>query len=838
MASAAGYVGGLLRLVLTGFACHNAYDIRMSAIRTYGLVIHEFDPWFNMRATQYLADNGPKAFFTWFDYRSWYPLGRPVGTTIYPGMQLASVAIWRVLNELIGYEMSLNDVCVYVPVWFGVAATLLLGALTYECSRSANAAVASMLVMAVIPAHLMRSVGGGYDNESVAMTAMCLVFLLWVRSLRNDASWALGAAAGVAYVNMAASWGGYVFVGNMVAVHAFALVLLGRFGDRLHRAYSLFYVVGTFGATPIYAAVAGAGFAVILALFSTGFFGPISSRVRGLFVKHTRTGNPLVDSVAEHQPASASAYWHYLHYTAYGAPVGLVVVLVAGAFDAKTFIALYAVAAYFFANKMVRLIIFLGPVASALTGVFLGATVDWTAPLLLEALLGAPETAKKAKVDDKKAKKSKGKKADDDDAPRRFSGLDAFRAAAEPLVALGKAPKFRVARTVLAAAALAAAVHYYKQFSDYAWSLAEGMSQPSIMFRAHLRNGTPVMVDDYREAYWWLRDNTPEDARVMAWWDYGYQIAGIANRTTIADGNTWNHEHIATLGRCLTSPEKSAHKIVRHLADYVLIWTGGGGDDLAKSPHMARIGNSVYRDICPDDPTCRSFGFLDRQGTPTAMMAESLLFKLHSHNQRPGVAADPNLFREVYTSRFNKVRIFKVMKVSKKSKDSRTSTRSDGHADEYVAAYMARMEGRAPAEGGGYKPPKYFEIADDYDEDDYVEDDGVAPLEEFDAEADAAAAADYAARAAEAQAADWKAWSNNEDTTRMWSLISSGRYDELAAWIQASPPVVQMRAQDGRGPLWWAFEYDRPDMVQLLVDGGADPEATDSLGMTPKEMQA
>jgi dolichyl-diphosphooligosaccharide---protein glycosyltransferase len=23
------------------------------------------------------------------------------------------------------------------------------------------------------------------------------------------------------------------------------------------------------------------------------------------------------------------------------------------------------------------------------------------------------------------------------------------------------------------------------------------------------------------------------------------------------------------------------------------VWTGGGGDDLAKSPHMARIGNSV-----------------------------------------------------------------------------------------------------------------------------------------------------------------------------------------------------------------------------------------------------
>ena len=32
-----------------------------------------------------------------------------------------------------------------------------------------------------------------------------------------------------------------------------------------------------------------------------------------------------------------------------------------------------------------------------------------------------------------------------------------------------------------------------------------------------------------------LRDNTPDDARVLAWWDYGYQITGIANRTTIAN---------------------------------------------------------------------------------------------------------------------------------------------------------------------------------------------------------------------------------------------------------------------------------------------------------------
>jgi dolichyl-diphosphooligosaccharide---protein glycosyltransferase len=208
---------------------------------------------------------------------------------------------------------------------------------------------------------------------------------------------------------------------------------------------------------------------------------------------------------------------------------------------------------------------------------------------------------------------------------------------------------------------------YTRSFIDYSWTLAEQMSGPSIMFKANLRDGRTIIVDDYREAYWWLRDNTAEDARVMAWWDYGYQITGIGERTTIADGNTWNHEHIATLGKALTSNQVKAHKIVRHLADYILIWAGGGGDDLAKSPHMARIGNSVYRDICPNDPTCSKFGFYSR-GNPTPMMRDSLLYNLHSHRRVQGVEANPKLYKEVFSSKYGKVRIFKVLGVSEESK--------------------------------------------------------------------------------------------------------------------------------------------------------------------------
>ena len=57
------------------------------------------------------------------------------------------------------------------------------------------------------------------------------------------------------------------------------------------------------------------------------------------------------------------------------------------------------------------------------------------------------------------------------------------------------------------------------------------------------------MLDDYREAYYWMRKNTDEHAKFLSWWDYGYQMAGMGNRTVIVDNNTWNNTHIATVGR-------------------------------------------------------------------------------------------------------------------------------------------------------------------------------------------------------------------------------------------------------------------------------------------------
>jgi len=751
------FIVSVLVLIYIGWS---ACDIRMHAIRTFGLVIHEFDPWFNFRAAQYLADNGISRFFKWYDYMSWSPLGRPVGTTIYPGMQIASVYIWNAINYF-GVNMSLNDVCCYTPVWFGVFATILLTILTYVCTGLIGSALVAGFIMAVIPAHLMRSVGGGYDNESVAVSCLTLTFLMWILSLneKDGNKYSLvGVLTGLAYTCMVATWGGFIFVLNMIGLHAIFLVFIGRFSTKLYTSYTLWYIVGTIGAmqvpvvgrTPlksleqlapmgvffilqalqlsehptflallkykkddmtttdklkvkaqIFGALALVVALVIGALWPTGYFGPLSSRIRGLFVKHTRTGNPLVDSVAEHQPANPAAFYQFLHYTCYIAPFGFAIAVFQSIIkpifkpssysarsDPMSFVVVYSFVTYHFATKMNRLMLLMGPVSAILCGIALGGAIEfciYEVSTLIQAIIGT-ET-KKVKVEGAKEPTAKGTektKEVKDGTPK-----DKKKKKSTPETATTKAssssggigdlletkvnevnnlPFVKLLRKVIACALVYIVVKYTPDFHTYTQQMAHGLSNPSLMFQARLGNGEIIMVDDYREGYWWLRDNTPKDSRVMAWWDYGYQITGIGNRTTIADGNTWNHEHIALLGRCLTSPEARAHKIVKHLADYVLIWAGGGGDDLAKSPHMARIGNSVFEDICPGDPTCQKFGFIDRQMTPTPMMEASLLYRLHQNRVNPKVRVNSSLFREVFISKYGKMRIYEVVGVSQASK--------------------------------------------------------------------------------------------------------------------------------------------------------------------------
>ena len=48
-----------------------------------------------------------------------------------------------------------------MPAWFGVSASILVGLFAAECSGRKSAGAFAALIMAIVPAHIMRSVAGG-----------------------------------------------------------------------------------------------------------------------------------------------------------------------------------------------------------------------------------------------------------------------------------------------------------------------------------------------------------------------------------------------------------------------------------------------------------------------------------------------------------------------------------------------------------------------------------------------------------------------------------------------------------------------------------------------------
>ncbi len=165
------------------------------------------------------------------------------------------------------------------------------------------------------------------------------------------------------------------------------------------------------------------------------------------------------------------------------------------------------------------------------------------------------------------------------------------------------------------------------------WVTSNAYSSPSIVLASYSESGHRQIIDDYREAYYWLRKNTDDNARIMSWWDYGYQIAGMGNKTTLVDNNTWNNSHIAMVGKAMSSNETEAYKIMQHLdVDYVLVIFGGligySGDDINKFLWMVRIAEGEHpKDIKESDYFTEQGEFrVDSAGSKTLL--NCLMYKL------------------------------------------------------------------------------------------------------------------------------------------------------------------------------------------------------------------
>jgi dolichyl-diphosphooligosaccharide---protein glycosyltransferase len=649
-----------------------SFSIRLYSVVKFESVIHEFDPWFNFRATEYLVNNGWKAFLNWKDEKVWHPIGRLVGKTVYPGMIVVSALAYQLFNKVLAFPIELRNICVFMGPVFSSLTCLSTFLVTKEISSNSEAGLLAAAFMAVIPGYISRSVAGSFDYEAISIFQMMTTFYFWMLAVRK-ARPILGILAAFWYFFMASSWGGYVFVINLIPLHTLALLCLGMDVRKLHAVYSPFYVVALTSAmtipfishqpidtsehmgamivfivlqiariydelyrlnlspkalkkVKIYGSmILGAAIASSLGMLkASGKVVPWAGRFYSLWdTNYAKKHIPIIASVSEHQPTSWATFFLDMQFLMVLFPLGVYF----GIFESwasnkigAVFLALYSVTASYFAAVMVRLILTLSPVICIASGIGLSKVL---------------------------------------------------RASSE------KGNRVQAAFTYLPLLGVVLLFLWHCCFVTH-----NAYSSPSIMLASYDREGRVVVVDDFREIYSWIRNNTPEKAKILAWWDYGYQINGMTDRTTIVDNNTWKNEHIALVGRILASDERTAHKLCKELGvDYVLVLFGGiagfSGDDLNKFLWMIRIAQGVFPEHVSEQSFYNARGEyrMDDEGASPTLKA-SLMYKLSYYGmkellgpravdraRRVNIAnVDPkiSLFTPVYSSENFIMRVYKV----------------------------------------------------------------------------------------------------------------------------------------------------------------------------------
>lgn len=663
--------------------CVLSFAIRLFPVVIWGKVIHEFDPQFNFRVTKFFAQYGIYELLDWFDDRAWYPLGRIVGTTVYPGLMAGAAGLHWLLALVLRLPISTRDACVFLAPVFAAFSCVAQFLLTHEVTGNKTTALLSATLLSVSPAYISRSTAGSFDNEGIAIFLLIFTFYLWIKAVKTGAMfWA--ALSAISYFCMALSWGGHVFIINIVPIHVLVLLLSGHYSAKVYVAYSTFYPLVTLGAMQ----VPFIGFNAVLKGESAGSHGNFAllqayALLRWLYVQlpndqfvrlfraflcacvatvgsglllalswgklqwsgrsltlldptYASKYIPIVASVAEHQPTVWSAYYFSLGPAMLFIPLGLFYSF-QNLDPAYLFMIVYSTFAFYFSGIMVRLLLVLAPAACYMSAVGASGFMQ----KIVEVTRRDSAEAEQSQAIDLMASTAAEESTTRGNFEKEPSSFEAH--AVEILSALAaklqfqtnKTPGVKKQKTVKSLQLLVFACGFLLFIHvRHSFKIARKVySSTSLLFqRVNKTSNEKEVHDDYREAFAWLRQNTPEDAKVLSWWDYGYQITTLANRTVLVDNNTWNNTHIATVGRVLTSREDDALPILQSFdVDYVFLLFGGkvgmSGDDLDKLSWIVKIAGDVF----PNDVIESEFQVNGRyifHENATLAMKESVLYKL------------------------------------------------------------------------------------------------------------------------------------------------------------------------------------------------------------------
>lgn len=79
------------------------------------------------------------------------------------------------------------------------------------------------------------------------------------------------------------------------------------------------------------------------------------------------------------------------------------------------------------------------------------------------------------------------------------------------------------------------------------------------------------------------------------------------------------------------------------------------------------------------------------------------------------------------------------------------------------------------------------------------------------------------------------AWEDSPALTALWQASNEGSTDAYIAQIIQNREVLSHRSADGRGPMFWAYEFKNVDARALLMHLEVSPDQQDSEGKAPKE---
>lgn len=162
---------------------------------------------------------------------------------------VTSGAIYHFLRS-ISIPVDIRNVCVLLAPAFSGLTAFATYLLTNEMSTSPSAGLLAAAFMGIAPGYISRSVAGSYDNEAIAIFLLVFTFFLWIKAVKNGSiMW--GTLTALFYGYMVSAWGGYVFITNLIPLHVFVLVCMGRYSSRVYISYTTWYALGTLASMQI-----------------------------------------------------------------------------------------------------------------------------------------------------------------------------------------------------------------------------------------------------------------------------------------------------------------------------------------------------------------------------------------------------------------------------------------------------------------------------------------------------------------------------------------------------------------------------------------------------------